>query len=215
MVRGLPIYFAITYQHKMSRCSHPGRGLIDRSAAYHRAGSPCSTRGQMMKQRMTAVVTTLTATALTLLCAQAISSADPPVPQPESACASNLAGALTRLLDGKTELICLGQPNGGYQWKIDTSDYPSSNRWFTYGPELTLHGEGLRNAEIRSGDWIASPLDPDSQCTAVQIAVVSAGVVGPPQTVAAAPGQQLSFQVLPRLFSIQMKGYCLWTKVGS
>ncbi len=168
-----------------------------------------------MEQRVAAVVTTLTATAFTLLCSQAIASADPVVPQPESTCASNLADAMTRLPDGKTDLVCLGQPNGGYQWQVDISDYPSSNRWFTYGPELKLHGEGIRNAEIRSGDWIASPQNSDSQCTAVQIAVVSAGVVGPPQTAAAGPGQQLSFQVLPRLFSIQMKGYCLWTKVGS
>ncbi len=168
-----------------------------------------------MKRRLTAIVMTLTATVLSLSCIQAISSADPATPQPDSPCAPNLAGAMTRLLDEKTYLVCLGQPNGGYQWTVDTSDYPSSNRWFTYGPELKLHGEGLRNAEIRSGDWLASPLDSMSQCTAVQIAVVSAGVVGPPHTVEAAPGQQLAFQILPRLFSIQIKGYCLWTKVGS
>ena len=82
-------------------------------------------------------------------------------------------------------------------------------------PQLTLRGEGTRNYNLRSGDWIALPQDPDSQCIAEQIAVVSAGVVSSPRVEAGAPGQQLSFRVLPNLFSITMKGYCLWSKVNS
>lgn len=168
-----------------------------------------------MKQRVTTVVTTVTALATALLSTPAAAHADPVVPQPDNACAASLANAMTQLPDGKTDLVCLDQPNGGYQWKVFTSDYPSSSRWLTYGPELKLHGEGMRNAEIRSGDWIATPQDPETQCTAEQIAVVSAGVVGPPQTATGAPGQRLSLQVLPNLFSVDMKGNCLWTKADS
>jgi hypothetical protein len=76
---------------------------------------------------------------------------------------------------------------------------------------MKLHGEGIRNTNLPSGDWIAVPQDADTQCTAVQVAVVSAGVVGAPQTVTGEKGQPLAFKVPPRLFSIQMTGYCLWT----
>jgi hypothetical protein len=124
----------------------------------------------------------------------------------------NLANAMTWLPEQKVNLVCLQQPDHGYQWKIVTSDYPSSDRWLTYGPQLTLRGEGTRNYNLRSGDWIAVPQDPDSQCIAEQIAVVSAGVVSPPRVEAGAPGQQLSFRVLPNLFSITVKGHCLWSR---
>jgi hypothetical protein len=122
---------------------------------------------------------------------------------------------MTRLPDQKIILVCQQQANEDYQWGIVASDYPSSDRWLTYGPALTLHGEGTRNYNLRSGDWIALPQDPDSQCIEEQIAVVSAGVVSSPQVEAGATGQQLSFRVLPNLFSIMMKGYCLWRKVNS
>ena len=122
---------------------------------------------------------------------------------------------MTGLPDQKINLVCRQQANENYRWTIVTSDYPSSDRWLTYGPQLTLRGEGTRNYNLRSGDWIALPQDADSQCIEEQIAVVSAGVVSSPQVEAGAAGQQLSFRVLPDLFSIMMKGYCLWRKVSS
>lgn len=122
---------------------------------------------------------------------------------------------MARLSDQKLTLVCQRQASQDYRWTIVTSDYPSSDRWLTYGPELTLRGEGTRNHDLRSGDWIARPQDPDSQCIEEQIAVVSAGVVSSPHEEAGEAGQQLSFRVLPNLFSITMKGYCLWSKVGS
>lgn len=142
-------------------------------------------------------------------------NANPVVPQPDTPCSSNLANAMTRLPDQKINLVCQQQANEDYQWGVVTSDYPSSDRWLTYGPQLTLRGEGTRNYNLRSGDWIALPQDPDSQCIEEQIAVVGAGVVSSPQVEAGAPGQELSFRVLPDLFSITMKGYCLWRKVNS
>jgi hypothetical protein len=155
------------------------------------------------------------AEAIAVLCAPTAAHANPVVPQPDTPCSSNLANAMTRLPDQKIILVCQQQANEDYQWGIVASDYPSSDRWLTYGPALTLHGEGTRNYNLRSGDWIALPQDPDSQCIEEQIAVVSAGVVSSPQVEAGATGQQLSFRVLPNLFSIMMKGYCLWRKVNS
>jgi hypothetical protein len=109
----------------------------------------------------------------------------------------------------------LRQPNDRYRWQVVTSDYPSSDRWLTYGPPLTLRGEGTRIYNLRSGDWNAVPQDPDSQCSAEQTAVVSAGVVSSPQAEVGQTGQPLSFRVLPDLFSIEMTGYCLWEKLTS
>ncbi|MFZ0903930.1 MAG: hypothetical protein WAN71_08655 [Mycobacterium sp.] len=162
-----------------------------------------------------AIGLTALAEALAVLSAPTAAYADPVVPQPDTPCSPNLANAMARLPGQKITLVCLQEADDRYQWKIVTSDYPSSDRWLTYGPQLTLRGEGTRNHNLRSGDWMALPQDPASQCIAEQIAVVSAGVVSSPQVEAGATGQQLSFRVLPNLFSITMKGYCLWGKVNS
>jgi hypothetical protein len=122
---------------------------------------------------------------------------------------------MTRLPDQKTILVCHQQANDLYQWGTVASAYPSSDRWLTYGPALTLHGEGTRNYSLRSGDWVALPQEPGSQCIAQQIAVAGAGVVSSPEVQTGATGQQLPFRVLPDLFSITMTGYCLWSKAGS
>ena len=74
--------------------------------------------------------------------------------------------------------------------------------------------EGLRNATISSGDWTATPLDPDGRCGAEQIAVIPGTGAGPPRDTEGGPGQTLSLQVVPKLFSIEMTGACLWQKVN-
>jgi hypothetical protein len=182
------------------------------------SGSRCvigSTKAKLTIKQTLAIVLTSLAEALAVLSAPTAAYADPVVPQPDTPCSPNLADAMTWLPEQKINLVCLQQPNHRYQWTIVTSDYPSSDRWLTYGPGLTLRGEGTRNYNLRSGDWIALPQDPGSQCIEEQIAVVGAGVVSSPHVEAGATGQQLSFQVLPNLFSIMMKGYCLWRKVNS
>jgi hypothetical protein len=155
---------------------------------------------------------TLAATAAALLSAPAFASADTVVPQPDTPCSQNFADAMTRVPNEKTPLVCSTQQNLGYQWTTVTSPYPISDRWLSYGPELTLHGQGMRNASIRSGDWTGFPQDSNTPCRVWQVAVVAAGVVGAPQTAEGAPGQPLSFQVLPNLFTIKLSGYCLWVK---
>lgn len=124
----------------------------------------------------------------------------------------NMVDALTRLADRETTLMCVDQSDGGYRWERYASPYPLSDRWFTYGPELRLHGQGLRNPELMSGDWTGYPQDADGRCSAEQTAVVAAGEVGSPRVTEGDPGQPLDFQVMPSLFNIELSGHCLWQK---
>ncbi len=170
-----------------------------------------------MKQRIavtaTAMVVAVTVPISVAACAHAEPPAGPVVPQADAPCAASLAGALTRLPDGTTVLECRNEP-GGNRWKPFTDPYPTSDRWLSYGPVLELHGQGRRNPEIMSGRWIGYPQDSGSVCSAEQAAVVSAGVVGPPQTSTGEPGQPLQFEVLPVVFSIKLTGNCLWEKAS-
>jgi hypothetical protein len=133
-------------------------------------------------------------------------------PQPDAPCSENLAGTMARLADGKTNLACTGQGDDS-RWTVSTSPYPLSDRWLTYGPELQLHGQGMRNPEIMSGLWRGYPQESDAVCRAEQVAVVGPGKVSPPQSVTAEPGKQLEFSVSPTLFTIKLNGNCLWQKV--
>jgi hypothetical protein len=164
-----------------------------------------------MKQRMAVGVTVLVVTAG--LFAPAFAHAEPVVPQPNTQCSENLAGALTQLPDLTTLLECRNQPGLGYRWQIFDSPYPNSDRWLTYGPKLTLHGEGQPNREINSGDWIGYPQDSDSRCTAEQLVIASAGGLSPPQVSTGEPGLSLKFRAQPLLFTVELSGNCLWRKV--
>lgn len=138
--------------------------------------------------------------------------ADPVVPQAGTPCTMNMVDALTRLPDETITLMCVDESAGSYQWELYESPYPLSERWFSYGPELRLRGQGLRNPEIMSGNWTGFPQDTDGQCGAEQTAVVAAGEVGPPQVVEGEPGQPLDIRVVPSLFNIEFSGHCLWQK---
>jgi hypothetical protein len=78
---------------------------------------------------------------------------------------------------------------------------------------MTLHGEGRRNPDVTSGGWTATPQDSTSRCRAEQSTVVSPGVVSPPQVTEGKPGQPLDVQLAPRLFDLQLSGYCLWERI--
>jgi hypothetical protein len=159
-------------------------------------------------------VAALVCAAAVLLVAPTPGHAQPAAPHADQPCALAVSGALTRSPDGETLLQCHDEPGSGYRWKRFTAVYPSSDRWLTYGPELTLHGQGRRNPEIMSGDWVAYPQDPDSRCRAEQVAVVGAGEVGAPEVTTGEPGQPLAFRVPPTLFSVELAGHCLWRKVA-
>lgn len=127
-------------------------------------------------------------------------------------CSKELSGALTQLPDRKTLLQCRNQQGGENRWQSFESPYPNSDRWLTYGPQLTLHGEGQPDREIDSGDWMAYPQTPDSRCEAEQRAVVSAGELRPPLAATAEPGQPLKLRLSPLLFTVDLTGYCFWQK---
>jgi hypothetical protein len=136
--------------------------------------------------------------------------ADHEAPQPGTPCSSDLSDTMTWPTDAKSPLECLDN-----QWQTITSPQPPNDRWLSFGPPIVLHGEGLRNPNVASGNWTAIPQDSNSSCHAEQRAVVAPAVVGSPQVAESPKGQPLSFQVVPQLFSIEMSGYCLWTRVGN
>ncbi|WP_101951804.1 hypothetical protein [Mycobacterium sp. 3519A] len=137
-----------------------------------------------------------------------VAPADPSAPLDGTPCASDLADVMTWPADAQMPLLCTDG-----RWQTVTSPPPPNDRWLSFGPTMTLHGQGLRNPSVTSGDWTATPLDANGRCRAEQRAVVEAGVVGPPQTAESEPGQPLSFHMLPQLYSIEMSGHCLWTLV--
>jgi hypothetical protein len=136
-------------------------------------------------------------------------SADPPVPQDGTPCLSAIANVMTWPLNAKMPLVCRDD-----RWQVVTTPPPPNDRWLSVGPAMTLHGEGLRNPSVSSGNWTATPQDPGTQCRAAQQTVVGPGVVSTPQVSEAKAGQPLSLQLPPRLFSIEMSGYCLWTRTA-
>lgn len=136
-------------------------------------------------------------------------SAEPAVPQPDTACPSNLTGTATLPFGQSLPLVCQGQ-----RWHAATAPGDPSDRWVSFGPAMALHGGGLRNPNLLPGPWIATPLDPDTRCAATQQTVVSAGVLGKPVIAEGVPGQPLSLEVLPSLFDISMTGHCLWERKG-
>jgi hypothetical protein len=144
-----------------------------------------------------------------LLTTPAVASADPVLPQPGTPCSPDLSGTMTMLPGERLPLECINQ-----QWQALTTPQPPNDRWLSFGPAMTLHGEGLRNPDVASGAWTATPQDSQSSCRVEQQAVEGPGEVGPPQVAESSKGQRLSFQLVPQLFSIEMSGYCLWTRSG-
>jgi hypothetical protein len=155
--------------------------------------------------------TAITVTTLALiLSTSALASADPDVPQPGTPCSSALSEVMTWTAGDNSPLECLNN-----QWQAVTTPQPPNDRWVSFGPPMTLHGQGMRNPNVASGDWTAVPQDANGSCRAAQIAVLEPGVTGPPQVAESPKGQPLSFQMVPRLFSIEMSGYCLWTRTNN
>lgn len=133
--------------------------------------------------------------------------AEPVVPQVNTPCADSLDAALTQLPDLTTVLVCKGG-----RWLIFDDPYPTSDRWLTYGPEATLHGEAQRNREIDSGEWVGFPQEPGGRCTAEQVAIADTGSLGQPQISTGEPGQPLALSLRPLLFTVELGGYCLWQR---
>ena len=160
-----------------------------------------------MKRRIGAAVT-----AVAVVAGVGVANAEPVAPQAGSSCAASVADAFTQLPDGTTFLACQGV-SGDYRWRPVSTPFDPSDRWLSYGPGLTLHGQGRRNPEVLSGQWTATPQDSASACSVEQAPVTDAGVA-PPQTTVGKPGQALHFEVVPVVFSIVLGGDCLWERVN-
>src|SRR5690349_19142611 len=139
------------------------------------------------------------AAGLAALLTAPVASADPPVPQDGTPCPPDLVNAMTWPPGANMPLVCLDG-----HWQAVTAPPPPNDRWLSIGPTMTLHGQGQRNPSVTSGEWTATPQDADSQCRAQQRTVVSPGEVSSPEVSEGKPGQSISLQLPPRLFSIEM-----------
>ncbi|WP_328354666.1 hypothetical protein OG976_24050 [Mycobacterium sp. NBC_00419] len=147
-----------------------------------------------------------------LLLAPGIARADSPVPQAGAQCPADHADAMTQLPNGSDFLVCRAGPDDSHSWAPVATPFDPNDTWISYGPAITLHGQGFRNPNLTSGQWTATPLDPASSCSAEQVTVVSAGVLAPPQRSQGEPGAALSVDMLPKLFTVSLAGDCLWAK---
>ncbi|MCV7419018.1 hypothetical protein H7K45_00520 [Mycobacterium yunnanensis] len=151
--------------------------------------------------RTVALGTLATALALSSI---AVASADPAQPP----CTAATKDALTWPTGAAAPLTC-----DGATWQPVTDPYPMSDEWASPGPTMTLHGQGRRNPMLESGQWTATPLAPDTSCAATQFAVVSGTpTLSAPQSDRGEPGQPLSLEMVPRLFTVELSGDCLWRR---
>ncbi|BBX86000.1 hypothetical protein [Mycolicibacterium aubagnense] len=159
--------------------------------------------------------TVLTAAAVALATVVApLSSADPVAPQQDQLCPPTADEATTMpttpapASGANTPLQC----HEGH-WQAVALPAEPSDRWWSTGPAIALHGQGMRNPNLLSGTWSGTPLAPGNRCRVEQRAVISAGVVGAPVVTDGAPDQTLHFDVAPTASSVEFSGYCLWTRL--
>ncbi|WP_431239798.1 hypothetical protein ACQ86B_09540 [Mycolicibacterium aichiense] len=134
--------------------------------------------------------------------------ADVPVPQPGASCPADLTDVMTRLPDVGDFLACRATGT----WAPVLAPFDPASRWLSYGAGITLHGQGFRNPNLRSGQWTAAPLDPSAVCSADQVTVIGPGELAPVVHSPGESGQPLHLDVLPKLFTITMNGDCLWSE---
>ncbi|MEU0494985.1 hypothetical protein [Mycobacterium sp. NPDC006124] len=138
----------------------------------------------------------------------AAATADPAAPQGNPPCGVETKDALTLPADASAPLVC-----DGTGWQSVTDPYPMSDEWASPGPTMTLHGQGRRNPMLESGQWTATPLSPETACGATQFAVISGTpTLTPPQVDRGEPGRPLTLEMVPRLFTVELTGDCLWRR---
>lgn len=145
------------------------------------------------------------AAALAALVSAPIAVAEPSAPQPGSPCDAALVGGLTTTADATLECA----PQG---WRAVSTPTPSSDTWVSLGPPVKVHGNGLRNPQLQSGEWTGTPLDPGTRCTVQQVPVLRGVGAGPPEDLEGERGQPLSFTTPELVFSIEFGGACLWQR---
>ncbi len=132
-------------------------------------------------------------------------------PEVGAPCAADLDGAMTLLPDGTTYAACQ-QAGLGHSWVAAPIPFPPNDVWFSYGPAITLHGQGMRNPNLSSGSWTATPQHPETTCQVTQTTVVEAGVLATPEITQGEQGKPLTVLMQPRLFYAALSGDCLWVK---
>lgn len=152
------------------------------------------------------------AVGITLMLAAAGTAHADTTPQAGANCPADQAGLMTQLPGGSDYLICQAGAGEATTWAPVATPFDPNDRWLSYGPPITLHGQGFRNPNLTSGQWTATPLEPTTSCSAEQVTVVSAGVLAPPQRAEGEPGVRLSVELLPKLFTVTLAGNCLWAK---
>jgi hypothetical protein len=137
--------------------------------------------------------------------------ADVAPPEVGVPCSPELADAMTLMPDQTTYVACQ-QAGPGYAWTAAQAPFPPNDKWLSYGPPITLHGQGMRNPNLSSGQWTATPQDPEAVCRVTETTVVEAGVLAPPQVSEGEQGKPLSVEMWPKLFYAELAGNCLWVK---
>ena len=155
----------------------------------------------------------LLALAVAAVLAPGFAHADMVSPQVQAPCSADLAGAMTLLPDERTYVTCQ-EGAAGYAWAAAPVAFEPNDTWLSYGPAITLHGQGMRNPNLTSGRWAATPVNPETTCRATQTTVVEAGVLAQPVVTAGEQGRPLELEMLPRLFYVELEGECLWERTS-
>lgn len=141
-----------------------------------------------------------------------IAHADVIPPQLEAPCSADLADVMTLLPDEQTYVVCQEEIGDRFAWRAAPVPFEPNSTWLSYGPAINLHGQAMRNPNLSSGPWTATPQDPQTVCRAQQQTVIAAGVLAAPEVFQGKPGQSLSVEMLPKLFYVQLSGNCLWAE---
>ncbi|KUH80504.1 MULTISPECIES: hypothetical protein [unclassified Mycobacterium] len=144
---------------------------------------------------------------LVALASAPVACAEPGAPPGSGSCTADLEGAMTRMPDADGPSVCRGGA-----WQPVTTPQPPADRWVSFGSPLKLHGQGMRNPDMVSGKWTATPQNSAAQCRVQQQEVVIPGQLSAPATAVGEPGQRLQFEVPPRMFLIELSGDCLWER---
>ena len=159
----------------------------------------------MTRRGRFALLAAVLAVPLMLVAPPAGADADPPAAG--SPCPAQLDGVMTQLPGGADYLACRDR-----FWAPVQTPFPPNDAWLSYGPAIILHGQGFRNPNLESGPWTATPLEEGTRCGATQVSVVEAGVLAPPVVAEGDVGRPLDLEVLPRLFTVELTGNCLWAE---
>ena len=138
--------------------------------------------------------------------------ADAAPPAAGSGCPADLTGVMTLLPDQTTYAVC-GQAGPAYTWTIVQTPFAPNDKWLSYGPAITLHGQGMRNPNLSAGRWIAAPRTAEATCRATQTSVVEAGVLAAPQVFEGNPGYPLTLELPATVFYVDLAGECLWSRL--